>query len=544
MVFLNGPNLGSIMARTPLLRFLQKHFRSHPAVCNAAEDFSASTQNLISRRSFVAGSGALLLGAALPKSILAVKKEKRIAIVGGGISGLSCALKLADHGVKATVYEASPRLGGRMFSNTGYWNEDQISEWCGELIDTGHKTIQKLAGRFNLKLDNLIEAEPKGSEGTFYFDGQYYPKAQFLLDVEPVIGRVLADLKDSDFPTTYEKSTPGGRDLDKISVYDWIESRVSGGHASPLGQLLDTAYAIEYGADTTDQSALNLIYLLGYQPPHGETALFGVSDETYHIRGGNEELPRAIAKELGPDRFVLGRQLVSLEKLTHEGLRLTFKTSSGGTEEVVADCVVLALPFSVLRDIDISNAGFDTLKLKAIQELGRGRNGKTQLQFQQRTWNQVGTWPGIGNGDTYSDTGYQSSWEVTRAQKGVSGILNFFSGGSVTEKMETTQPFTSSGNPQAQKDAKAALAAGEVVFPTLTRQWNGKLTQSIPHLSPFMRASYAYYRVGQYSSFGGYEGAAQGQVFFAGDHCSQDFQGYMEGAASEGERAADEVLKH
>jgi monoamine oxidase len=198
----------------------------------------------------------------------------------------------------------------------------------------------------------------------------------------------------------------------------------------------------------------------------------------------------------------------------------------------------------VLRDIDINNAGFDSLKLKAIQELGRGRNGKTQLQFQERTWNQVGTWPGIGNGDTYSDTGYQSSWEVTRAQKGLSGILNFFSGGSVTEKMETTQPFTSSGNPQAQKDAKAALAAGEVVFPTLTRQWNGKLTQSIPHLNPFMRASYAYYRVGQYSSFGGYEGASQGQVFFAGDHCSQDFQGFMEGAASEGERAADEVLKH
>ena len=60
-----------------------------------------------------------------------------------------------------------------------------------------------------------------------------------------------------------------------MSVYDWIESRVPGGHGSPMGKLLDVAYTIEYGAETTEQSALNLVYLLGYQPQPGSFAIFG-----------------------------------------------------------------------------------------------------------------------------------------------------------------------------------------------------------------------------------------------------------------------------
>jgi monoamine oxidase len=51
--------------------------------------------------------------------------------------------------------------------------------------------------------------------------------------------------------------------------------------------------------------------------------------------------------------------------------------------------------------------------------------------------------------------------------------------------------------------------------------------------------------VGQYTGFGGYEKTPQGpagQIHFAGDHCSQDFQGFMEGGASEGVRAAGEIL--
>jgi monoamine oxidase len=62
-------------------------------------------------------------------------------------------------------------------------------------------------------------------------------------------------------------------------------------------------------------------------------------------------------------------------------------------------------------------------------------------------------------------------------------------------------------------------------------------------LSSFFKASYSYYRVGQYTRFAGYEAAPQGRVLFCGEHTSIDFQGFMEGGASEGKRAAKELRR-
>lgn len=531
------------MARTPLLRTLQKLIRV--AYANRTPSASVPKQSLtpsVTRRDFLAGLGALSATAALP-GVVRAAAGARIAIVGAGMAGLTCALTLADRGIRATVYEASGRVGGRMFSNTAYWSEGQVSEWCGELIDSGHTTVQRLAQRFGLVLDNCLAAQPTGSEDTYYFFGCYYPKAQADRDFALLADAVLADLDAAGYPSTFDAFTAAGRVLDQMSIYDWIETRVPGGHSSPLGQVLDLAYATEYGADTTEQSALNLIYLLGFQPAPTGFAVFGESDEAFHIRGGNEQLPRAIARHLGDESIELGKRLVRIKQTTRGDYRLTFKELGGETEDVHADHVVLALPFSVLREVDVSRAGFDALKLQAIEQLGRGRSAKTQLQFNTRVWNETGAWPGVGTGSTYSDTGYQSSWEVTRAQDGASGVINFFSGGSVAEAMSSTSAFATASNLRARSDAQTALQRAEAVFPGLSAHWNGKLTQSLPHLNPLMRASYAYYRVGQYTAFGGYEGVRQDGVLFCGDHTSQDFQGFMEGAASEGRRAGRELAK-
>jgi monoamine oxidase len=304
------------------------------------------------------------------------------------------------------VYEASGRIGGRMFTNTNYFAAGQVAEWGGELIDTGHRTIRRLAKRFDLALDDLLDAQPRRAEDTYRFFGGYYPKAQADVDFAPVFDAVLADEASAPFPTTFDHFTPAGAALDGMSVYDWIESRVPGGHASPLGQLLDAAYAIEYGADTREQASLNLIYLLAFQPKPSEFAVFGESDERFHIRGGNQQLPEAIADHLGiGDGVKTGHRLVRIKQTSSMRYGLTFEHGSS-SRDVVADFVVLAIPFAVLRDVDLSEAGFDALKLQAIGEQGRGNNGKIQLQFRKRYWSQTGPWSGVSNGSSYSDAGY------------------------------------------------------------------------------------------------------------------------------------------
>jgi monoamine oxidase len=490
-----------------------------------------------SRRGFLVGAAAGAAALAIPKAARAGGQSQTVTIVGGGIAGLTCARVLDDRGYSSTVYEASGRLGGRMFSNTSYFAQGQVSEWCGELIDTNHQTVQKLAARFGLALDDLHGAEPAGSTETYKFGGSYYSRAQATADFLDMIDVVDDDLKDAGYPTLYDAFTSHGAELDNTSAFDWIDSRVPGGHGSAFGKLLDVAYNIEYGAETTDQSSLNLLYLLGYQPHPNTFEVFGESDEKFHIRGGNQRLPEAIAASLGSS-VVTGYKLVRLRQTPNGRYTCTFDRG-GSSVEVTSDYVVLALPFAVLANIDTAGAGFDNLKKDAIANLGRGHNGKLQLQFDTRGWNNVGPW-GRSNGSSYSDTGYQAGWDVTRAQPGTPGVMVLYSGGNVTNAMKTASPFATHTDAKVIQDANRGLAQLAQVFPGLA--WNGKVTQSLPHKSPLFGASYSYWRVGQYTRFSGYEGAPQGNVMFCGEHCSQDFQGFMEGGASTGEAVAKALV--
>jgi monoamine oxidase len=64
----------------------------------------------------------------------------------------------------------------------------------------------------------------------------------------------------------------------------------------------------------------------------------------------------------------------------------------------------------------------------------------------------------------------------------------------------------------------------------------------MPWKDPNLLGSYSCWKTGQYTAFSGYEGARQGNCHFAGEHCSTNFQGFMEGGAEEGQRAANEIL--
>ncbi|MBK6939503.1 MAG: FAD-dependent oxidoreductase [Planctomycetes bacterium] len=540
------------MARTPLMRSLISLARDVRAARSAGlpvEDFKGLRADgkieahRLSRRSFLHASAAAGAALCLPGEAFAKlnKKNIEVAIVGGGIAGLAAAARLDRAGVPFTVYEASARAGGRMFTYTGPYFGGQTAEWCGELIDSGHTRMRKMAKRYGLKLVNVHKAEPKGSQDTYRFGGAYYSEAQATADMQVLLPLLEQDLDAAGYPTSFDSSTAAGQLLDQLSVRDWIDSRVPGGAASPFGTLLDIAYAGEYGADTTDQSALNLLYLLGFQPKPNGFEVFGESDEVFRIKGGNEQLPERIAADLGiGTRVLLGHRMTKVSQDAN-GVTLVFDTP-GGTETIVADFAILALPFAVLTTLDLGEADFDALKLQAIQDLGQGRNGKLQLQFAQRVWNGAGAWPGVSNGASYFDLGLQSCWDATRGQKGTPGILNVFTGGAATTSLTTTAAFANASNAGVATDAAAALAQLDQVFPGVNAQYGGKAISSLPHLQDTFGCSYSYYRVGQYTTFGGYEKAAQARIHFAGEHCSQDFQGFMEGALREGERAAKEIL--
>src|SRR5258708_12418265 len=115
------------MARTPLLRALQ-HLASEHAEASArgipVEDLRRLRRAEISRRDFLKGAGAIAAGLTLSgtlagRALIAhADSPPRIAIIGGGISGLNAALTLQDAGCNSTIFESSSPLGWRMPSHT------------------------------------------------------------------------------------------------------------------------------------------------------------------------------------------------------------------------------------------------------------------------------------------------------------------------------------------------------------------------------------------------------------------------------------------
>jgi monoamine oxidase len=450
----------------------------------------------------------------------------RTVVVGAGLAGLTVAYRLKQAGVNVELHEASDRIGGRCWTIRGPFAEGQIAEHGGEFIDQGHTAIRQLAGELGLKLDNLLRAEVNGTEPIYHFDGKPYSYAQATDDLKATWQKVHSDVSAASYPTLYNLSTDRGRELDQMSIVDWIEESVPGGMSSPLGRLLDIAYTIEYGADSSEQSSLNLLYLLGYRG-QGQLRIFGPSNEKYHVVGGNDQIPARLAATLA-NQITVGSVLTAIQLRSDGGYKLTFRQGSS-TKTVSADRLVLALPFSILRSsVDISKAGFSDLKLTAIREQGMGTNSKLHVQFKTRHWVGLGS-----NGDTVADTGYQNTWEVTRGQRGTGGILVDYTGGTIGASF-------GSGTPSSR--AREFLRQVEPVLPGLTNEWNGRATVDFWPAYPWTKGSYSYWKVGQYTRFAGVEREREGNCHFAGEHTSVDFQGYLNGAVETGERVVGEIL--
>ena len=139
----------------------------------------------------------------------------------------------------------------------------------------------------------------------------------------------------------------------------------------------------------------------------------------------------------------------------------------------------------------------------------------------------------LANGETFADTGYQNTWEVTRGQTGASGILVNYTGGNYGATF-------GSGTPASR--AQQFLTQIEPVLPGITPKWNGKATIDYWQGYKWTKGSYSYWKVGQYTKFAGMERERQGNCHFAGEHTSIDFQGYLNGAVESGERVTSEIL--
>jgi monoamine oxidase len=304
--------------------------------------------------------------------------------------------------------------------------------------------------------------------------------------------------------------SPVTAELARKSVAQWLdETRAD-------EELRATASGLR-GFFLADPEELSLLALVD-QFATDDTPADGVM---YRVSGGNDRLASALAEPLG-DRVRLGTELVAV---SHRGRGVRASIKQGRQVSLVhCDYLVFTVPAPLLRRIPITPA-LPAQQHEAIASLKYGRATKTLLQFSQRFWRAPGRPRAFG-----SPLPFGAVWEGNEEQRGRPGILALMAGASAS-------------------DAVAAIGATEGPG-ALARslEWLGSRgvdlmawRQVVWESDPFARGGYAFFDPAFDPSLRAWLARPCGRLFFAGEHTSLQWQGYMNGAVESGRRAAAEI---
>jgi len=256
---------------------------------------------------------------------------------------------------------------------------------------------------------------------------------------------------------------------------------------------------------------------------------YGDSDERFSIIGGNQKLTDVLANRLS-DQISKEHILTAINQNENKKYVLTFKISASSTTDVEADIVLLTLPFTALREVDIK-IPLPDWKLNAIKNLGYGTNSKLFVGLNDRIWRNQGY-----TGYSFSDTLMSNGYDHTQLQNGNQGTGGFtiFLGGKTGLDCD---------KPSLDELKDQYVPALDLVFPGSAQSFNGRFQRWHWPSYVFAKCSYTAYRPGQYTTISGAAKKPVDNLYFAGEHCSFEFQGFMNGGAQTGREAAEAIIE-
>lgn len=521
------------MFKSPLTTLIHWAYQTHHVARDRqipVDEVRDQQSNLaLSRRQFLASSaaiaGASVLGNLTWKVAAADARStvSPILIVGAGIAGLTAAYRLRQAGIPVDVVEARGRVGGRMHSMPNVAGTSISAELGAEFIDHDHRRMRSLVDELELDLINLHMGQV-GLVDTYFFNQQTVSPEQLLQDFAPIARQIDTDFAKLTRFQDYKTATPEVRRLDQQSIADYLDMLPT---TETLRIIIDVAYTAEYGIDINEQSCLNLLNMI--DATSDRLSLYGASEEGFCVKGGNDQIPKTLAKRV-ESSIQPHTSLERIRSLSDGRYQVTLRSDQGVSDRTY-ERVILALPFSVLRTIDL-DVDLSPVKRAAIAQLGYGSNNKLITGYREKVWRDRYQATAL----TFSDLPFQSVWEASHSQYGSKDnalLTNFVGGRSGVEL----------GNQSTEEAIAQLLPQLNQVYPGVQDAYlqQGGLRTSWVH-DPFSRGSYSGYRVGQWTQFYGVEGERVGNLFFVGEHCSKQYQGWMEGACETAEQAVATIL--
>lgn len=462
-----------------------------------------------------------------------------IAILGGGMSGLNCANHLLGSGLDFKIFEADRRVGGRILT---HYNDSMglgiFPEFGGDFIDSDHQDMLDLAKEFNLELLDMI-AEQEANDWVkdiYYFDNRKISEEEIIQEFMKIAPKIAEDV--DSLGENYD--TPHAEILDNTPLSEYIQSLNC---ANWLKDLFVAAWVAEYGLDCEELSTINMLDMIDTSTEEG-FKVFGSSDERYRIKGGNSEIIKGLAVKVGKDKIHNGYEVKSIVEQEDGSYLISFNND----EAIKSKAIVCTLPFTILRNLKLDLKSISADKRKCIDELGYGKNTKLVLGYDSQPWRNK-----ENNAMGYLFTNNMTNgWDgsVNKTENNTNGAYVAYFGGEYSQKLcnDSTQsplaPATHVWRTELPKEKVLGYVEElDKIFINSKAHFTGHhvFVNWIDY--PYVKASYSCYKVGQWSSIAGLEMEPVGNFFFAGEHCSELFQGFMNGAAETGRRVAEMLVE-
>ena len=454
---------------------------------------------------------------------LSAQVERRVAIIGGGISGLTTAYELQTQGVpvKYEIFEGGERVGGRIRNVENVKGTGLYLNAGAELVDSNHDNLIKLVRDLDIDLQSrIIPGRPQGTQ--FFMSNKVYnSEEEFLAELFKKHGKKIQklstdqkNLADSRKGLVSGKFSAQELAMDKLTMEKYFEKI---GVEGDLLSYLKTGIESEFGAPLDKLSALNLFDAYEFDPKKQTIHFLPSNDELYRIKGGTQQIIDKLSEKVG-SKVKLEHQLISIESVDNKIYHLKFRTPEGIVTKTFDD-VVMTLPLKAVQNVELNIKNFPEKMRKAIKEVSYAENSKLSLLFDQRVWNDLGH---SGNG--ISHLGFQV-WDSSLNQTDVKQ-------GSLTAYMGHHKELKEIG---PEKMSKKILAQLEQAYPGISKHYIGH------HFETWPLSYSGAYRPGEMTKLE-VDSKSIGNLHWAGETFGES-KGYMNGAVQSAQKAVLSIGK-
>ncbi len=441
---------------------------------------------------------------------------KGVVVVGAGMAGLVAAYELKRAGHRVTLLESQTRIGGRVLTLREPFTHGLHAEAGAMRIPVAHGLTLGYVRKFGIETAPFTTVNPNAY---VRINGIQKRRHEFASDamsfgldpqnlerpideawdavISPLLRRIEAE--------AWEGVT---KDHDHYSLREFLEAQ---GWTETQIEIFALINHLE--------SLLSSGFMELLREEAGRWFMDVVT-----IPGGMDLLPLSFLPSLERDiRF--GARVRRIEQ-TDSGVTIRYSTAAADTT-ITADRVIVTVPFSVLRHIEVSPP-LPRDKQRAIRQLHYDQSVKIFFQSRTRFWE---TEDGIEGGATVTDMPIRAMYYPEHGRETGRGVL--------LASYTWAQDAERWGALTEQQRISEALENALAIHPQLATEFEGGATKAWHH-DPHAGGAFAMFEPGQETLLHDAIVRAEGRIHFAGEHASLA-HAWIQGAIDSGLRTALEV---